>query len=325
MWPFRRRKPPGAANVPSLTIDPAMGDETAKRLIAASGAGDWRTIAELLSAVEDPDDHTFYVHRVAWAGGVENWIDDWVAAEPRSALPLLVKGAHAIDWAWEARGGGRANTVSREAFKIFFKRLKLAEDCLDEVTERDADSATPWSFLVILGRGRQLGVEETRRRFEEARKRHPWHVEAHEQMLQQLCRKWGGSHEEMHRFAAETLEAMPAGSPLGQLTAAAHVEHWLDLPRDEDDEYIRSAEIRAELVAAANRSILHPEYVRRPRWPTLHNAFAMTFAYSGELAAAAEQFDAIGDLVTEWPWQYGGRTVEVFLDTRERVFGDLGR
>jgi len=302
-----------------------MGDETAARLIAASEAGDWRTVSELLRAVDDPDDHTFYVGRAAAAGGVETWIDEWVAAEPRSALPLLVKGAHAINWAWEARGGGRADTVSREAFQTFFKRLKLAENCLDEVTERDLDSATPWSFLIILGRGRQLGVEETRRRFEEARKRHPWHAEAHEQMLQQLCRKWGGSHEEMHRFAAETLEAMPAGSPLGYLTAVAHLEHWLDLPAGEDAEYIGSEEVTAQLFASADRSILHPDHVRGARWPVTQNLFAMAFAYSGELEAAAARFDTIGNLVTEWPWQYDGRPVEVFLRTRERVFNELGR
>jgi len=322
MWPFRRRKP---ADVPQLTIDPAMGDETAARLIAASEAGDWRTISDLISAVEDPDDHTFYVYQTASVSGPQSWMDEWVAAEPRSTLPLLVKGAHAIQWAWEARGGGRASTVSSEAFKVFFKRLKLAEDCLDDVTERDTDSATAWSFLVILGRARELGIEETRRRFEEARKRHPWHVEAHEQMLQQLCRKWGGSHEQMHRFAAETLDAMPTGSPLGQLTAAAHMEHWLELPAGEDEEYLRSDEVTAQLYTAANRSVLHPDYVRRPRWPTMHNAFAMAFAYSGEIHTAGVLFDEIGDLVTAWPWQYNGRPVEAFLRSRNHVFGELGR
>lgn len=32
-------------------------------------------------------------------------------------------------------------------------------------------------------------------------KRHPFHRIAHEQMLQYLCRKWFGSHEEMFAFA----------------------------------------------------------------------------------------------------------------------------
>lgn len=323
MWPFRRGQ--RASGQPRLAIDPAMGDPVAARLIVAAKQGDWRTISDVLSGVKQPDDHTFYVRATAYNSGVQQWIDDWVAAEPRSALPLLVKGVHAIDWAWEARGGGRASTVSDEAFRLFFKRLKLAEDCLDEVTDRDPDSATPWAFLVVLGRGRQLGIDETRRRFEEVRRRYPWHLEAHDQMLQQLCRKWSGSHELMHEFAQQTLAEMPAGSPLGRLTAVAHLERWLDLPSGEDATYIASAEVRAQLLAAADRSVRHPDYVRRPGWPSVHNTFAMAFAFGTEWAAAGEQFDLIGDLVTEWPWQYMSRPEQAFLQTRNHTYGELGR
>lgn len=303
MWPFSRRRRTVDEQRP--IIDPAMGDPLAARLIAASKQGDWRTIRDLLIDVEHPDDHMFYVDAAAYVKGVERWIDEWVTAEPRAALPLLVKGAHAIHWAWEARGNGRASTVSREAFKIFFKRLKLAEDCLDEVTERDPDSATPWALLVILGRGRELGVEETRRRFHEATRRHRWHLAAHDQMLQQLCRKWRGSHELMHEFADETVAQMPAGSPLGRLTAIAHLERCVDLERrDEAEAYMGSAEVRADLHAAADRSVRHPDYPRRPGWPLSHNAFAMAFSLAKDWTAAAEQFDAIGGLMTEWPWEY---------------------
>lgn len=317
MWPFRRSGSP--------TIDPAKGDPVAARLIAASKQGDWRTLREVLAGVEHPDDHTFYVRSAAYVSGVEGWIDEWVAAEPRSALPLLVKGAHAIDWAWEARGAGRANTVSQEAFKLFFQRLKLAEDCLDEVTERDPDSATPWAFLVVLGRGRQLGVDETRRRFKETTRRHPWHLEAHDQMLQQLCRKWGGSHALMHEFAARTVAEMPAGSPLGQLTAIAHLERWLDLKRGEDAAYLEAAQVRADLHAAADRSVRHPSYQRRPGWPSVHNSFAMAFSLAGEWAAAAEQFDIIGDLMTEWPWQYSPFPKRRFRKLRDRARAEASR
>jgi hypothetical protein len=323
MWPFRRRQQ--GASGRRLTIDPAMGDPIAAQLSTAAKQGDWRTISDVLSGVEHPDDHTFYVKAAAYTSGVERWVDDWVAAEPRSTLPLLVKGAHAIDWAWDARGGGRADTVSAEAFKVFFKRLKIAEDCLDDVTDRDRDSATPWAFLVILGRARQVGIDETRRRFEEARQRYPWHLEAHDQMLQQLCAKWGGSHELMHEFAQRTLTEMPAGSPLGRLTAIAHLEHGTELPRGENSAYLASAEVGQQLLAAAERSVRHPDYVRRPGWPVTHSAFAMMFTFAEEFAAAVEQFEVIGDLVTEWPWRYFGAPDELFIKFRKRAYAELGR
>ncbi|GII54931.1 hypothetical protein Pth03_33200 [Planotetraspora thailandica] len=228
---------------------PPGGDPLAAQLIAAGKAGDWRTLTDLLAPIDHPDDHTFYLKIAADVGGAERWVDDWVAAEPRSPLPLLFKGAHAIFWAWEARGGGRANTVSENAFKLFFKRLTLAENCLDDVTDRDPD-----------------------------------------------------------------------------LPVVAHLEQWLDLG-DEGPAYLRSAEVRASLHEAADRSVRHAEYVRRPRWPNYHNEFAMAFALSQDWAAAADQFDLIGDLVTEWPWQYlNGRQPDVpFLRWRTRTYQELGR
>ncbi|HEY0701090.1 MAG TPA: hypothetical protein VGD43_25165, partial [Micromonospora sp.] len=101
-----------------MTVDPALGDPVAARLVEATKQGDWRTISDVMSTVDDPDEHTFHLRAAAHNSGVEQWIDDWVAAEPRSALPLLFKGAHAIHWAWQARGGGRANSVGDEAFRL---------------------------------------------------------------------------------------------------------------------------------------------------------------------------------------------------------------
>ena len=120
----------------------------------------------------------------------------------------------------------------------------------------------------------------------------------------------------MHGFAAETLAAMPAGSLLGQLVPAAHLEHWLDMPADEDHGYITSTEVRAELNAAADRSVRHPDFVRRAHWPTVHNSFAMAFALNGDWPAARQQFDIIGDLMTEWPWQYMANMERSFVRLR---------
>lgn len=287
-----------------VDIDPAIGDPLGVRLLAAARQGDWRTIADAMPGVSHPDDHAFYTRLVAYNPGVERWVDDWVAAEPRAALPLLVKGCRAIDWAWEARGSGRAKGVSRDAFAVFFQRLELAEACLTEVTERDPDSATPWAFKVLLGRARQLGIDETRRRFDEACRRHPGHVDAHTHMLQQLCRKWSGSHALMHDFAERTVAAMPAGSRLGGLVAWAHVERWLDASGDEGMAYLRSPEVRASVGAAADRSIRRPDFERRPGWPAVPNVFAMTFSLMEDHAAAVEAFDVAGDHVTELPWAY---------------------
>ena len=301
MWPFRRR---AADRIEHLDIDPAQGDPEATRLIAAAKRGDWQAAAETLRDVEHPDDRYFYCRVLGEHGGDGAWIDAWIAAAPKKATPLTVKGLHAIDWAWQARGNGRAATVSEDAFKVFFHRLRIAEDCLDDATDLDADDPTPWVGLVTLGRARQLGLDETRRRFDEVVRRYPWHRDAHSHMLQQLCLKWSGSHELMHDFAESAAAAAPPGSPLGVLVADAHIEHWLDLPEGEDGEYMHSPEVGERLRLAADRSVRHNRYERRPGWAAADNAFAMAFTLNGDRPAAAERFAVLGDRVTRWPWSY---------------------
>ncbi|NGM13850.1 hypothetical protein [Verrucosispora sioxanthis] len=303
-------------------VDPAQGDPTARALHEAAQRGDWGTVRDLLGSVTDPDDHAFHVSVLAGVTGVQDWIGEWVDAEPRSSLPLLVRGAHAVFWAWEARGGARAAQTGQDQFREFWRRLKFAENCLDEVVEREPDDTTARTFLVVSARGREVDPAEAQRRFDEVVTRHPGHRLAHEHMLQYLCRKWSGSHEQMFGFAREALAKAPAGSPLGQLVPAAHLEMWLDLPPGEDADYIGADEVIDEMNAAADQSVRHPSYVRRPGWATVHNLFAMGFAFSGDLISAAGQFDVIGDQVTAWPWQYfdGADPAGAFSRSRDKAY-----
>lgn len=296
MWPFRSGG--------RLRVDPAMGDETARSLRAALEGRDWGAARDLLTPVTDPDDHAFYISVAADVPGVQEWIGEWIDAEPRSTLPVLVRGAHAVHWAWEARGARSASRTGEERFQEFWRRLKIAENCLDEVAERDPDDTTARAFLVKSARGRQVSRDEGQRRFDDVVARHPGHLLAHEQMLQHRCAKWSGSHEQMFDFARGAVAKMPAGSPLGVLIPAAHLEMWLALRSGQDDEYLRGAEVVAELNAAADQSVRHPDYRRRPGWPVAHNYFALLFARAGDHRSAAEQFEVIGDLVTERPWYY---------------------
>ncbi|PWU53258.1 DUF4034 domain-containing protein [Micromonospora globispora] len=323
MWPFRRK---AKQSGPVLPVDPAMGDPTAHALHEALSRRDWRTARDVLLTITDPDHHALCLNAAARVQGVQEWIGEWVEAEPRSTLPLLVRGTHGVHWAWEARGGAWAARTSQEQFREFRRRLTFAENCLDEVAERDPEDTTARAFLVASARGRQVDRDEAARRFADVVARHPWHRYAHVQMLQYRCAKWFGSHEEMFDLARTTAaEASPA-SGLAHLVSMAHLEMWLKLPYGEDDQYLQQAEVLAELRSAADRSVRHPEHGRYPGWPAPHNNFAMCFALGGDHAAAAEQFRAIGDLVTELPWSYldGRDPGAPFTQWREKVTGGQG-
>lgn len=305
MWPFSQ----------GLKIDPAMGDPVAAALRAHLAAGDWRSASALFTTVDHPDDLAFYYRQAGAVDGVQDRIREWVAAEPHSIVPVLVAAQRYIAWAWEARSAYRAEHVGAEQFRIFFQRLRVAEDLLGMAVGLDGDDPAPWAFMVTTARGLQLGQDEARRRFGEAVIRYRWHVSAHLQLLQQLCPKWGGSLAAVHDLTQRTVPAMPDGCVLGALAAYAHMEHWMELDAD-GDAYLRQPTVLAELNAAADRSVRHPDYRQRPGWPLAHNMFAWAFVRSGDLRAAAEQFAVVGAQVTEWPWEYADDPVSAFAAAR---------
>lgn len=318
MWPFKR------AGGSTVVIDPCLGDATARRLDEAAGRGDWHAVSALITPVEDQDLRAFYVGVLADRGGPQPWIGRWLTAQPQSALPHLVRGAHAVHWAWEARGSGAASTVSQEQFAAFFQRLEVAEDSLEEAVRIDPGDATAWAELINTAIGRQLGVDEAERRFQEVVARHRWHRSAHARMLQRKCAKWGGSDELALEFARSTVEQMPAGCTLGSMVAVAHFEAALRADGATED-YLGRPEVLAEVHAAADKSVRHPRFRRIPGHQTADGWFALVFQLAGDHPAAAERFDAIGDLPTELPWGYYRDAARAYARCRTRAYRAAGR
>ncbi|AVH99412.1 hypothetical protein C5L38_02895 [Streptomyces sp. WAC00288] len=279
-------------------------DPEVLRLKKAAATADWATVREVLEARSEGEGRTELLWAVCDTAGVETWITDVAEAEPGAALPRLLAGLRHVSWGWEARTSARAKDVSREQFEVFHERLRTAERWLYEAAELEPGWASPWYCLQVSGRGLEVGPEVARRRFEATVRRAPHHLGAHQQQLQQVCRKWGGSHEEMHAFARTSALGAPGGTQLGQLVAVAHVEEWLSLDSGPDAAYIGRPEVAASLNEAADHSYRHPDFVRRDGWLQVLNSFAMAFSLAGQREAARECFRAGEGRVTEFPWSY---------------------
>ncbi|GAA1792540.1 hypothetical protein GCM10009682_13050 [Luedemannella flava] len=309
-----------AAEVETVVIDPLLGDETGRLLEAAVAARDWPTIRSVLTTPMTSNDRQWLMSVVLDDPNLQLWINDVVAAERDSTLPLLLKGSRYIRWAWEARGSGGASTVSQDAWKIWFDRLRQAEDCLDEVVEREPRNADAWQGLITLGRARQVDAEERWRRFYGLVAAEPTHFGGNRQMMQGLMRKWSGSHEQMFEFARQRTAEFP-GTDLPFLIVEAHLEMW----ENDGHEYLEKPEIGDEILAAAHQSIWHPDYQRTRRTPLLLNTFCFAFCVADLYGAADRCFGEIGDnLVTSWPWsQLADDAVTNFKDMRDYVRDNL--
>ncbi|MBF9067128.1 hypothetical protein [Streptacidiphilus fuscans] len=293
-------------------------DPELAELLKAAGRADWDATAAVLRPCRDRGDH----NRLIWLiGCIEDHGGEFLVrvGERRAddALARTVCGARHVAWAWEARTRAQASHVSREQFELFHERLRMAEEHLYAAVELDPESAAPWCSLTVASRGLQHGSDVTRRRFEAGVRRAPTDLGLHAAMLQQVCAKWGGSHEEMHAFARESLVKSPPGSGIGALTAFAHIEHWLDLPQVERGAYIRTPDVVEELRRAAAVSVLHADYApTESPFPAL-NAFAMAFWLAGDLNSARPLFERIGDHPTRYPWGFYGNAGQAFANARQ--------
>ncbi|AUG75467.1 hypothetical protein CFP65_0504 [Kitasatospora sp. MMS16-BH015] len=308
-----------ASGVKPVPLGHNHDDPELTKLRGAVTGKDWEAVAAILQPCRDRGDHS----RLNWLiGSVDGLGGDFLleigGSRPKDALARTVCGARHVGWAWEARSGARASQVSREQFELFHQRLALAEEHLYAAAELDPDAAAPWYFLTTVSRGLEHGPEVTRRRFEAGRRRSPGDLNLHLAMLQQVCAKWSGSHEEMHAFAREARAQAAPGSSLGALSAHAHLEQWLDLTNGEDAAYITQPEVILDLRKAAAESVLHPEYApTESPYPAL-NAFAMAFWLADDKVSARQLFELIGDRPTASPWQLYGDPGRVFATARQQ-------
>jgi hypothetical protein len=302
---------------PEPRADQAGGDEVLAGLRAIVSAGDASGALGRLRGFAG-EDLSALVRGIADLSDLDGELTVMAARAPDDPLPRLLLGARAVNRAWAARGSGRASTVSREGFDQFHALLAEAEEHLYAAARLDRRSAAPWHFLLVSGRGLEVGPAVSLRRFEAVLARDPAHFGAHRQRLQQLCKKWGGSHEEMHAFARDAM--LGSSDPrIGILVAEAHIENWQSLGGGTAGKaYMREPAVCQSLAEAADRSIGHPGYAPA-RDPYLgHNMFAFAFTVSGQLPAGRRAFAGTRGVVTKAPWEYvKGPSVERFTQWRD--------
>lgn len=287
----------------SSGIDKLLGDPDAHRFQRELARGRWQEFHQFLEGTTDWATRHWYVRQLSDISARPAWMDEWVAARPDSAIPLLFRGSHGMHWAWQARGNGWANTVKQDAWAVFHSRLVAADEDLTRAAALDPHDPCPWEVSLPVVRGLSLGQVEGRRRFDEAHRRDPWNLFACVDMIQVTAKKWGGSHEAMFEFARSASAQAPEGSSAHRVIPLAHIEKWLDLRNAAwgNQGYFLQAEVWSEIYAAAAKSIRSPRYRDGLTSWGDRNAFAFCFDLMADVTAAREQLKIIGPRITH-PW-----------------------
>jgi hypothetical protein len=310
-----------------LQLESPDDDPDAKRLRLALRKCDFNTVAGFFRTFNDSDAREFYIRELTQWPGRPAFFDAWVQSLPTCAESWLLRGAHGIQWAWEARTGQRAENVAREQWPIFFERLEAAWADLERAIELNPTDASPYSERINCAIGLELEKKVVFDALDNARQRAVECWEPYVRTLFYLCKKWHGSHEEMFDFARKTSRAAQDGSGLHTLVAVAHIERWVyasafDRNVELARKYWQNDDVREEVREAYRSSLGSPNYIpkRATRWQRSFFAFALTKA--GAFKEAMVEFDRIGNRPPDCPWYLLGDPLQAFAKYRDVAKGN---
>lgn len=299
-----------------VVFDPWSGDTDIPTFRAALAQGEASPFVAACEAA-DPIRREFLVHTATHDQPSIDFVTTWPDREPEQALAWLMRGSQRISEAWAARGRGYATTVEDGAWPTFFEGLDAAEADLMQAAGRDDPVA--WSLLLTSGRGLDVPKEELAYRYRMATMTAPGLPIAADQYLQGLCAKWGGSDAAMLGFARDVVSSAPTGDPRHRLIPIAHFELGVNF-RDEakgSAAYREDPMARAEILAAAERSVFRKDFGTTPHHRLTTNWFAFALGWFRCFDEAKPLFERIGNAPTQWPWAfYDDDAITVFLDYR---------
>lgn len=291
-------------------LDPIAALPEARVLRQAAKAGDWPALDAGFTQFVDPNEHALAV-RIAGLAAHRCFLEWTWDDNPTSALAGTLLAWRLVEDGWKIRSTQWARNVSARQWRGFHEHLNQAERILHEVTTQHPEYTSAQLERLHAARGLGLGQAEARRRHASLDQVSPHFYPAQSAMIQQLCPKWGGSYDAMHRFALKCAKASPPGSLNAAVIAEAHIEQWLMVNRDAGwpvvGSHLRRPEVLRELREAAKHSVLHPAFRRTVGWVRAHSSFAMAFSLANDHRAAAPHFAALyanGNLADKVPWMY---------------------
>jgi len=222
--------------------------------------------------------------------GMDKVLAAFSDARPQGILPLVYKGEELIHYAWDARGGGWANTVTDEGWKLMGERLAGAEAALTKAWEMDpGDPQAPTLMLKVeLGQGKGRPVMETW--FKRAMEADPDNHDACKKKMYYLEPKWHGSPEEMITFGRELVAGgnFEARLPFGLTDAHVNLAGYEDTPKARLD-YYKKPDVWKDVQSVYEPYLkLHPNSAFDRSW------YAKLACLCGQFTVADAQFQILG-------------------------------
>ena len=130
-------------------------------------------------------------------------LESWADAYPKSPAPRIALGKTYNTWAWKARGGGRANTVTDEGWRLMKERLGKAREYLEAAEKLPKKDPEVYNALLYVARGQGWDKEAMNAVFQKGIELEPNYQQLYEAKACFLLPRWYGKSGEWEAFSEE--------------------------------------------------------------------------------------------------------------------------
>jgi hypothetical protein len=172
------------------------------------------------------------------------------------------KGKYYRKYAWDARGGGYADKVTEEGWRLFRERIAIAEEALEKAWKMNPTDARIPTEMVEVIVGQQKSRERMDLWFARAMKLDTNNYDACRFKHRYLMPIWYGSEEEMLEFGRECVKSTEWGGHVPLILVDAH--DWIaKRPEHKSSkQYWKKPEVWADMKMAYEKFFkLNPDHI----------------------------------------------------------------
>lgn len=150
--------------------------------------------------------------------------EKWKAAVPDKPTADIALGEAYVVYAWSARGGGPASTVSEEGWRLFRERLALARKHLEAAAAREIPAPHAYEALMDVALGQGWSKEEMLALIEKRMELEPASDAIYLRAARFLTPRWHGGPGELEAFAERVMKEL-GGERGAKVYAHIALEH----------------------------------------------------------------------------------------------------
>ena len=132
-------------------------------------------------------------------------IEEWAKRKPQSTTARLALAAFPVRYAWMARGGGYANTVSPEGWKLFRERMEEGRKSLLALKGNARQDAGWYEMMLDVALSQGWPREKYDALFSEAVEKYPYYSPFYFSRMEFYDARWHGSQQESQRVVEEAV------------------------------------------------------------------------------------------------------------------------